>query len=272
MKVSIIVAVYKDVKALALIINALKNQTYKNFEVVIVEDGNSLSMKEYIVTIEDLEVKHTTQEDIGVRKARSQNNGLLASSGTYLIFIDGDCIPYINFIEAHVHLSELKTVLSGRRVNIPIELVQKIKEGSLLLSKIENNFLKYAFWIFSKQVRYKQGIYLNQNSWIYKIVSKRNVSVSILGCNFSCFKKDMIDINGFDESYGETAIPDDMDLEWRFKASGVKLKSCKNAANMFHLDHKVHDRGDATTYLKVMYARQEANKYICEMGLNTHNV
>jgi len=272
MKVSVIVAVYKDIVSLRLIIEALKNQTYINFEVIVVEDGKLLEMQKYIRSIKNLEVKHTTQEDIGVRKARSQNNGLLVSSGKYLIFIDGDCIPYSNFIEGHVYLSESNTVLSGRRVNIPIKKVPKIKDGSLKVIDIENNFLKYAFWAFNKEVRYRQGIYLNPKGWLYSIISKRKASVSILGCNFSCFKEDMIAMNGFDESYGETAIPDDMDWEWRFQAFGVKLKSCKNVANIFHLDHKIHDRGDATPFLKIMNERKNVGRYICEEGLNTHNV
>ena len=270
MKVSVIVAVYKDIWSLDLIIKSLQNQTYKNFEVVVVEDGSSKEMAEYIKTIENLEVKHTTQEDNGVRKARSQNNGLLASSGEYLIFIDGDCIPYSNFVEGHVYLSEKKTALSGRRMNIPMELVKNIREGSLLLSDIENNLWKYSSLMFNKEVRFRQGVFLDPKGWLYKLISKRDASASILGCNFSCYKEDMVSINGFDESYGETAIPDDMDWEWRFQASGVKLKSCKNVANQFHLDHKIHDRGDATPYLKIMNERKNNNQYICDIGLNTH--
>jgi len=272
MKVSVIVAVYKDVETLSLIINSLQNQTYENFEVVIVEDGNSLEMAKYVKSIENLDIKHTTQEDKGVRKARSQNNGLLASTGEYLIFIDGDCIPYSNFVEGHVYLSEPKTALSGRRMNIPIEMAQKVKEGAIKLLDIEKNLFSYTSLMFDKKVRFRQGIYLNPKGWLYKLISKRDASVSILGCNFSCYKKDMVDINGFDESYAETAIPDDMDWEWRFEASGVKLKSCKNVANQFHLDHKIHDRGDATPYLIIMNERKKAGEYICEEGLNTHNV
>jgi len=271
MKVSLIIAVYKDVEALSLIVDSLRNQTYKNFEVVIAEDGHSKAMKEYINTIDDLDVKHTTQEDKGIRKARSQNNGLLVSAGEYLIFMDGDCIPYSNFIEGHVSLSEQKTALSGRRVNIPIEMVPKVRDGSIKLIEIEKNLFKYPSFWFDKKVRFKQAIHLKPNGLLHKIVSLRDASTSILGCNFSCFKKDMVDINGFDESYAETAIPDDMDWEWRFIASGVKLKSCKNVANQFHLDHKIHDRGDATPYLKIMHERKKANMFVCEKGLNTHN-
>ncbi|MDP1784346.1 MAG: glycosyltransferase [Sulfuricurvum sp.] len=102
MRVSLIIAVYKDVQSLSLIIDALKRQTYKNFEVVVAEDGENVQMKEYVKNITELDIKHTTQEDIGVRKARSQNNGINASEGEYLIFIDRDCVPYTTFIEAHV--------------------------------------------------------------------------------------------------------------------------------------------------------------------------
>jgi len=270
MKVSVIVAVYKDVESLRLIIKSLQNQTYKNFEVIIAEDGNFVEMSKYIATIEGLNILHTTQEDIGLRKASSQNNAVLASTGEYLIFIDGDCIPYSNFVEGHLSLAEKKYVLSGRRVNIPIEMVKDIKDNKINLLSIEKNLWRYPSLIIKKDVRIRQGIYLNPNSRLYKFVSKRNISTAILGCNFSCFRQDMIDINGFDESYGETAIPDDMDLEWRFKAFGLSIKSCKNVANQFHLDHKIHDRGDATPYLKIMYKRQAENKFICSDGLNLH--
>lgn len=270
MKVSVIVAVYKDVEGLSLIIEALKNQTYKNFEVVVVEDGESPEMADFVASVVGLEIKHTTQEDKGVRKARSQNNGLLAATGEYLIFIDGDCIPHKNFVEGHVKLSEEKTALSGRRMNVPIEMAQEIRKGHLNIRDIEEHLWKYSYLAFSKEVRFKQAIYIDPDSFLYKIVSSRNASASILGCNFSCFKKDMVDINGFDESYGETAIPDDMDWEWRFEASGVKLKSCKNVAIIYHLDHKIHDRGDASAYLKIMYERKRNKQFVCEEGLNTH--
>ncbi|PKN14381.1 MAG: glycosyl transferase family 2, partial [Deltaproteobacteria bacterium HGW-Deltaproteobacteria-24] len=111
MKVSVIIAVYKDVQALELIIESLKQQTYKNFEVIIAEDGQDEHMKAFVDSITSLEVKHTTQEDLGIRKTRSLNNGIIASSGKFLIFIDGDCIPYSTFIESYVILSEENCIL-----------------------------------------------------------------------------------------------------------------------------------------------------------------
>ena len=49
-------------------------------------------MQAFIKSIKNLDIKHATQEDIGVRKSKSQNNGIKTSKWEYLIFIDGDCI------------------------------------------------------------------------------------------------------------------------------------------------------------------------------------
>lgn len=272
MKVSIIVAVYKDIQALDLIIKALEHQTYKDFELVVAEDNNAEAMQKYIDSIKTITIKHTAQEDMGVRKARSQNNGVLAAEGELLIFIDGDCIPYTTFVEAHVALAERGTVRSGRRLNLPADLSVAMREGKLLPLELEKSFWRYApKLLIDKESRFKQGIYFNPKGWIYRIfIERQKRSSAILGCNFACFRSDMIAINGFDESYGESAVSDDMDLDWRFRAYGLKLKSCKNAANVFHLHHRAHDRGDATAQVALMREREAKQEYICELGLNTH--
>lgn len=271
MRVSVIVAVYKDIASLSLIIQALKRQTYKNFEVIIAEDGENRQMREYVSTISGLDIKHTTQEDIDIRKARSQNNGIIASSGEYLIFIDGDCVPYTTFIEAHVALAEKGKVLSGRRVNLSEFLTQKIKTGVLDILDIEKHLYKYIMLAFEKNSKYEYGIYLSPNGWIYSLLAKlRKRNTSILGCNFSCFREDMIVLNGFDEGYGETSLSDDTDLDWRFRAYGLEIKSCKNVANQFHLWHPYNERDIGPFYWEKMVENKEANRFRCEKGLSDH--
>jgi glycosyltransferase involved in cell wall biosynthesis len=272
MRVSIIIAVYKDVEALELVLKSLKNQTYKNFEVIVVEDGRDSNMREYVKSIDYLDIKHTTQDDIGVRKARSQNNGIMASKAKYLIFIDGDCILYTTFIEGHVKLAQDGYVLSGRRLNLDAKLTKKLRNKEISSSDIEKNlFTKYLYLAFDKNSRFEQGISLKADGFIYNTFLKnKDRNTSILGCNFSCFKKDMLAINGFDESYGESAVSDDMDLDWRFRAYGLKLKSCKNIANMFHLNHKAHYRGNPSNYIFLMKDREAKCKFVCEKGINTH--
>jgi len=264
--------VYKDIRALELVLDSLKNQTYKNFEVIVVEDGSFSEMKEFIENYDGLDIKHTTQEDLGVRKARSQNNGLIASTGEYLIFIDGDCLLYSTFIAGHVALAQSGFVLSGRRLNLNIELTKELRDGGLSAFDIENNlFTKHINLAFDKSTRFEQGIYISPDGFIYNsFIKNRERNTSILGCNFSCYKADMLAINGFDESYGESAVSDDMDLDWRFRAYGLKLKSCKNIANMFHLFHKAHDRGDASAQVALMRQREKESLFRCVDGVDGH--
>ncbi|MGJ0361707.1 glycosyltransferase [Aliarcobacter cryaerophilus] len=275
MKVSVIIAVYKDVEALELIIESLKNQTYKNFEVVIAEDGQDEKMQAFIESIKDLDIKHTTQEDIGIRKTKSLNNGIIASEGEFLIFIDGDCIPYSTFIESYVKISQDGFIISGRRVNLGPKYSKKLRNKIISPLELEKTFLLRYISISQdcKEGHSEDGFYFSPDGWIYnKFIKNRRASTSILGCNYACFKKDIIAINGYDEGYGETAIGDDTDLEWRFKALGCKIKSAKNVANVFHLYHSrsFRNRIDTNKYLEIFKENKLNNKFICTFGLSSH--
>jgi len=271
-KVSLIVAVYKDVEALELIVRSLQTQRYKNFELIVAEDGQDATMAAYVKSIQKLEVLHTTQEDRGVRKARSQNNAIGVSTGEYLVFIDGDCLLHSRFIEAHAVLARRGSVLSGRRLNLNAALTKKLRAHTLSPQQFEQRFAWYVPQLaFDREARLEQGIFLDPKGLFYAaLLGHKKRNTSILGCNFSCFKSDMLAINGFDESYGQSAVSDDMDLDWRFRAYGLTLRSCKNAAVMYHLHHKAHQRGDARAQVALMREREQEGKYICEAGLNTH--
>jgi len=272
MKVSLIVAVYKDIEALKLIIESLKMQTYKDFEVIIAEDNNAKEMKEYVASIDGLKVQHTFQEDRGVRKSRSVNNAILKSTGEYLIFIDGDCIPYTTFIESHVYLAKKSTALAGRRVNLGPMVSSKLRKGSLLAVKLEKSFIKNFLRLQhdSLESHIEEGIYINPKSFFY-LRKKKNIS--LLGCHYSCFKEDMLEINGLDESYGASPVADDTDIEWRLKKMGVSITSCRFAANLFHLYHKrqnIHKEFLVGSELTIMNTRKKKTNYKALIGLDAH--
>ena len=145
MKVSIVIAFYKDLEALELILEALTRQTYSNFEVVIAEDNNDT---ETIILVNrfrmQLEIIHSGHEDVGRTKAAAQNKAICKATGEYLVFIDGDCVPYSTFIEGHVVLSEKKKVLSGRRVNVDASLSSAMRKKQLKTSSFEKYYLFYV--------------------------------------------------------------------------------------------------------------------------------
>jgi GT2 family glycosyltransferase len=254
LKVSLIIAFYKDLEALSLIFDAMRRQTYKNFEIVVAEDNDSPHTKTFLAKQTDLEIVHISHPDIGRTKAAAQNKAVCASTGEYLIFIDGDCIPYSTFLEGHVVFSAPKQIMSGRRVNLPENLSRKLRQGTL-----SSESLEIMFWWHSISNFYKS------------IIKPKTRNTQILGCNFSCYKADFVSINGFDESYGLSILGDDTDLNWRFKDYGAQLVSCKNIANTFHLYHERPKYNyDPSEDLRRFNERKAAHLFYCEQGISQH--
>lgn len=276
MKVSVIVAVYKDAEALELILHSLSNQTYLNFEVIVAEDGKSEIMKKCIKEAQKkhiFSIIHATQEDKGVRKSVSQNNAIKASSGEYLIFIDGDCILYHNFIENHLALSGTNNIVTGRRVNLGPMYSKNLRDKKITSQWLEKNFLIKYFSIQkdAKSERHsEEGFSIKANGMIHKIMRKlRKKKFPLLGCNMSCYRNAMLELNGFDEGLGNSAMAGDTDLEWRFVGLGYKMLSARYIANIFHLYHarkeSEYNRGTCSQ----MQENQKQNQYICKQGLKS---
>lgn len=277
MRVSLIAAFYKDIVALKIIIEALKRQDYNNFELIVAEDNNAPEIAEYLNSVTEIDIVHTSQDDIGIRKARSINNAIIKSTGDYLIFIDADCIPYSTFVSSHVKLAETSFALSGRRVNLGPRISFAIRNNRLHTSTLERFYLLFVpLLMLDGATHLAQGLNFNPDSFIHRnIISKRKKSnLSLLGCNFSCFKDDMLELDGFDEFYlGESCLSDDTDLNWRFSAYDLKLKSCKMSANVFHLHHGLRPRQaiDAAKELKKMQTRVKQGNYKAQTGISSRN-
>ncbi len=90
--ISIIIPTLNEEKFLPKLLSSIKNQTYKNFE-IIVADANSVDRtiaiaKEYGVTVVE-----------GGKPAKGRNNGAKVSNGEYLLFIDADVVVPEDFLE-----------------------------------------------------------------------------------------------------------------------------------------------------------------------------
>ncbi|MGB3749949.1 MAG: glycosyltransferase, partial [Arcobacteraceae bacterium] len=241
MKICVIISVYKDVEALSLIVDSLLHQTIEVDEIVISEDCNSIEMKEYFSTLNNQKVKHLFQEDNGWQKNKALNRAINCSASEYLIFIDGDCIPYPTFVESHKLLSESNTVLCGRRSEPGNLFSSLLRTQNLTIEELVSSYLKNYFKFKKDDIRhYEDGIYFHPHSLFFRIISKlrKNKTNHIVGCNFSCWKSDLEMINGFDEDFTMPTTGEDTDIERRLLHFGVKMKSCRYSANIVHLYHK----------------------------------
>jgi glycosyltransferase involved in cell wall biosynthesis len=116
---SLIISVYNKIKALQLILSALSIQRYKNFEVLVADDGSDIKTSEFI-SVSSLhlpfKIKHVYHEDKGFRKNKILNEAIKKSNTNYLVFIDGDCIPHSEFIYQHFHNKQTNSVLAAEEL------------------------------------------------------------------------------------------------------------------------------------------------------------
>lgn len=89
MKFSIIVPVYNVEQYLSKCLDSIKNQTYTNFEVIIVNDGSTDNSEKIINKyLKDTRFKKYNKSNGGLSDAR--NYGIQFVSGEYILFIDSD--------------------------------------------------------------------------------------------------------------------------------------------------------------------------------------
>ncbi|MCT7995077.1 glycosyltransferase family 2 protein [Laspinema olomoucense] len=98
--VSVVVPVYNVEAYIAETIQSILNQTYSNFEILIVNDGSSDRSVEIIQTFDDPRITVMHQENQGVSAAR--NRGISQAKGEYIGLIDGDDIWTPEKLEKHV--------------------------------------------------------------------------------------------------------------------------------------------------------------------------
>jgi len=106
MKISIIVPVYKVENVLPRCVESLINQTYKNIEIILVDDGSPdncpIICDEYAKKDKRIQVIH--RENGGLSEAR--NSGLASVSGQYILFVDSD--DYIELDTCEKFIDALK--------------------------------------------------------------------------------------------------------------------------------------------------------------------
>lgn len=89
-KISIIVPVYNLENYIEKTVNQLSNQTYKNLEIILVDDGSTDNSFEICKKLseKDSRIVAIHQQNSGVSTAR--NTGIKHASGEYIGFCDGD--------------------------------------------------------------------------------------------------------------------------------------------------------------------------------------
>lgn len=230
---SLVVAVYNRVDVLDLVFASLLNQKFRNFEVVVADDGSGPEVADLIARYQDAfdrPIVHERHDDAGFRKTIVVNRAVTRASADYLVFIDGDCILHRRFLERHGKRRRRGWVLAGRRVMLDAPLTGRLRKGDVQSRRIE----RPRFWLrHCGRNDCKHGFYM---PFLFGPRNRRRRNYEILGSNFSMYKDLFLSVNGYDERIVGRGLEDN-NLCRRLVNSGASVKSIAFEALQYHCFH-----------------------------------
>ncbi len=232
---SVIFTTYNHPKWLEKTLWGFSVQTYRDFEIIVADDGSGDETREVIERLQgeiDIPIRHLWQEDDGFQKCRILNKAIVASRGEYLIFTDGDCIPHPDFVKNHVELAEPDTMLSGGYFKLPLEVSRAITRDD-----IERGDATRPGWLLRHGVPFTPKIAkLHSHPVFGAILDALTITRATWnGHSSSTWKKHILATNGFDErmQYGGQ----DREFGERLMNMGIKAKQVRYRCSCVHLDH-----------------------------------
>ena len=251
--VSVVITTHNRSDALLAVLAGLARQTDSNFEVVVADDGSRAEHQAAILkapVAQALRLTHVWHPDVGFTVSRVRNRGVAASRGDYIVFLDGDCVPEVDFIAQHKLLARPRFFVNGSRILLSAEFTGHVLAGAEYISG------RSAWYWLRRRVHGHASkltglLRLPDMQW-------RNSDVfswkGIRSCNFGCWRTDFERVNGFDESFVGWGH-EDADFVLRLHNSGVARKNGFCATEVFHLWHKEAARDHESRNAGVVRAR-----------------
>ncbi len=238
--ISVIVTTYDRDDALDAVLRSLVQQSDRNFEIIIAEDGSrpeTAAVAERWAERSMLPVTHVWHEHNGFRGAEIRNRGIRASAGNYCVFLDGDCLVRADFVAAHRRLAEPGWFVTGNRILLSRELTDSVLVRGLTaetwnLAQLARERLHGGVNRLLPALHLPLGL-------LRKV--GRKVWEGAQTCNLAVARSDLDRIDGFDCAYAGWGL-EDSDLVVRLLHAGVRRKDGRFATGVLHLWHAQNDR------------------------------
>ena len=268
MKCAVVVPTYNRPDALAAVLEGYLLQDDRDFEVIVADDGSTAETRAVVESFQKrapFPIRHVWQEDQGFRVAAIRNRGAAATDAPYIIFTDGDCIPPPYFVSAHKRLAERGAFLAGNRLLLSEGFTREVLEHNVPVQG-------WTRWDWLK-ARFSGRI----NRWIPLIslpdgAFRRSAPrrwEGVKTCNISMWRDDFIKVNGVDESFSGWGL-EDSDLVIRLERAGVRHKSARFAAPVFHLWHRENDRSKLAENQKRFDEMLKSDRVRAEQGIDRY--
>lgn len=267
--ISVIVTTYNWPEALNASLQSLLSQEDQNFEILVADDGSTDATAELIrnrYANNSIPVKHIHHEDQGFRAGTIRNKAVACSQGSYLIFIDGDCVVFPNFIKAHRRLATKGYFVPGNRMLLTKNFTQKVLNERVSL---HNQSVTYFIsrWITGNINRITPLMRLPMGP--LRLIHPLRWQKAMT-CNLAMWKDDFIEVNGFDELFQGWGY-EDSDLVIRLIHKGIKRKEGRFAVSVLHLWHRQNDQSQHDKNFQRLMERLHEQEFIrAEKGLDQY--
>ena len=158
--VSVIIPTYNCARYIIEAIDSVVNQAYKDFEIIVVDDGSTdntkLVLREYI---ESGKIKYIYQDNMGPGAARTR--GIQMSGGKYIAFLDSDDILLHDSLEKRIQLFQKYPFLDMVFSDVFIEIIEgeDLKQGFLRKRKFSKHFAKMIDIQNNDGIVFKRNLY-----------------------------------------------------------------------------------------------------------------
>jgi hypothetical protein len=238
-RISVVLSTFNQPTWLEKVLWGYSCQSDENLELIVADDGSDHETADVIGRMREesgMSIRHVWHPHEGFRKSVILNKATLETTGDYLVFSDGDCIPRRDFVATHRTHARQGIYLSGGYTKLPLALSRQISKEDILSGVafdpawLAERGLPCKPWhkhAAGKFAGFWNGITPTRASWN--------------GHGSSGWKSDILRVNGHNEEmrYGGQ----DRELGERLENAGVRGRSIRYFAIVLHLDHP---RGYAT--------------------------
>ncbi len=212
-KVSIVVPTYNNEKYLPKCLMSLMQQTLKEIEIIVVNDGSTDRTSEILEEFSkaDFRIKIINQQN--KKQGAARNNGMNAANGEYIGFIDSDDWVDLDYFEklynaAKKYNSDIALATNVRigngktkkRLNITEEkfvssLQEKIDIGNQAKNPCPTNKIYKKSMLFENEIKWPEGVYCEDKLFTIKAVYFANGIVCVPDIYYYYFRNPVSTVN-----------------------------------------------------------------------------
>lgn len=259
-RISLIITTYNWPEALDLVLTSVARQTRLPDEVIVADDGSGEETARVVAAWAErlpMPVHHLWQKHEGFRAGRSRNRGIAASSGDYVVLVDGDMVLDDHFLADHERVCQPGRFVQGVRIATDARCATRMLERRIT-----------SVGPFTRGIRRPYNAI--RSRFLSRYLSRHFVTMSrVKSCNQGFWRKDLIRVNGFNEQIVGWG-PEDKECVARLMHVGIRGIQLRFAALATHLYHPSRKPCGVNPNDAILEATLAQRLTRCELGLDQH--